>query len=391
MKKKVLFSVLSNTNGYSERLALILGVGASFDRHVLISNPFDINTDELEVVSPGEKLSAIKFCIFARKKIVERAKANKDTVFIVHEYLLGVTNFLLKWDRLSNVHRVTSLYSVEFRFLFKLGWRADAYSAEHISMIQNLKWLKISAKTSFQNLFAWSGSNVIVGNSQDVVDDGSWVFSKRKTFVLPTSVNLDVIQADRKWPRKNKELSLVFVSRINPPKGHGMLLEAITRLRKQGEDISLTLIGGYWPFEEAWLERLISVYKAKEFCTITGNISFRELTRIVKDHDIFVFPSFYEGSPRALKEAMAMGVSSITSDLAGCRSLDPTKEALVFFKRGNVESLCNAILQMISLKKSGGLKENGEKCRLAAEEFSREKTIIRQLHIYEEIINKKLY
>ena len=55
--------------------------------------------------------------------------------------------------------------------------------------------------------------------------------------------------------------------------------------------------------------------------TVHGVLSHRELGALMRRSDIFVLPSFFEGLPLVLLEALACGCSIITTDLPGAREL----------------------------------------------------------------------
>ncbi|MBG0764912.1 MAG: glycosyltransferase family 4 protein [Tissierellales bacterium] len=51
----------------------------------------------------------------------------------------------------------------------------------------------------------------------------------------------------------------------------------------------------------------------------TGKVSQEELGEILRDRDIFILPSFYEGLPLVLIEALACGLRVVTTDLPGVK------------------------------------------------------------------------
>lgn len=55
--------------------------------------------------------------------------------------------------------------------------------------------------------------------------------------------------------------------------------------------------------------------------TVHGRISQQELARLMGACHVFILPSFFEGLPLVLLEALASGCRIITTDLPGCREL----------------------------------------------------------------------
>ena len=55
--------------------------------------------------------------------------------------------------------------------------------------------------------------------------------------------------------------------------------------------------------------------------TVHGRINQQDLARLMGSCHIFILPSFYEGLPLVLLEALASGCRIITTDLPGCKEL----------------------------------------------------------------------
>lgn len=125
---------------------------------------------------------------------------------------------------------------------------------------------------------------------------------------------------ERKYPI-NKTIRLIHVatSISGRNKGHKELIEAFIALRKQGYDINLTLVGG-GELDKDIRENLFS---SGEFnnVVLAGTLNKEQLSQHYKDADLLVFPSYREGLPRVVIEAMSWGLPCIASDIPGCREL----------------------------------------------------------------------
>ncbi|MEQ1700260.1 MAG: glycosyltransferase family 4 protein [Ilumatobacteraceae bacterium] len=112
---------------------------------------------------------------------------------------------------------------------------------------------------------------------------------------------------------------VVFVGRLDEIKGLPVLLDAIATVQRHLPDVQLTLVGD-GPDREA-LQR-----RADEL-GLAGAVHFPGYANSeqVRDHlaaaDVFVLPSFFEGIPVSLMEAMASGVPVVASNLPGIAEL----------------------------------------------------------------------
>jgi len=129
----------------------------------------------------------------------------------------------------------------------------------------------------------------------------------------------------------------------NVAKGYKELLAALSILHSRGIKTKLTLIGGGKLSAES-----ISIIKNGGYMNnirLTGKITKpEELVKELCEADLFVFPSYREGLPRSVLEAMATGLPCITTDLPGTREL-LGKECLVPVK--DVEILTDKIQKLI--------------------------------------------
>lgn len=105
---------------------------------------------------------------------------------------------------------------------------------------------------------------------------------------------------------------ILYVGRIQARKNLPRLVEAYSRLRKQGVTVKLVMVGKKdWQFE-----RLLDKIKqlGLEDCVIfPGFVPFDDLPLFYNAADAFVFPSFFEGFGLPVVESMASGVPTITS------------------------------------------------------------------------------
>ena len=136
-----------------------------------------------------------------------------------------------------------------------------------------------------------------------------------RVFVMGTGYNSDVFYPARgNEPRK---IRLIFAGKLSEKKGLYSLLRAL-RLLQKPEDYELALAGGYGNREEyATICRLAEVSPCP--VTFLGRLTHPELAREMNKSDVFILPSFYEGLPLVLIEAMACGLKTICTDLPGIR------------------------------------------------------------------------
>lgn len=112
----------------------------------------------------------------------------------------------------------------------------------------------------------------------------------------------DVIQKDR--------LTLITVGRLVKQKGHIHLIRIMAELVKEYKEIQL-LIYGQGELQ-SYLQESINEMNLNDYVYLMGYS--KKIYPILNKADIFLFPSFYEGFPNALLEAMVCKLPIITAD-----------------------------------------------------------------------------
>jgi glycosyltransferase involved in cell wall biosynthesis len=126
---------------------------------------------------------------------------------------------------------------------------------------------------------------------------------------------------------------VLYVGRLEPEKNPGVIVEAASRLAAR--DVRVCLVGA-GSLEPDLRARAAALGVDVEFA---GVVDHRRLPERLREADAFVLPSFTEGHPKALIEAMAAGVPCVASDCAGNRSLVEDGETGALFDPRRADAL----------------------------------------------------
>ena len=122
----------------------------------------------------------------------------------------------------------------------------------------------------------------------------------------------------RNWKPEQKKFTISHTANYfnDYGKGHLVLMDAVKMVREQGYDVNICFVGdgpNKAEFEEYARKNGIS-----DAVTFTGRLaSGNEVRKVIHSSDIFVLPTFAEGLPRALLEAMAEGLPCLSSPTCG--------------------------------------------------------------------------
>ncbi len=230
-----------------------------------------------------------------------------------------------------------------------------------------------------------SGSQVIIENSDDYSSliDQKMVRSDSLTLIKGAGVDTKLFAF---VPEPARPLVVTVVARMLRDKGISEFVEAAALIRKSRPDTIFQLIG--MPDEgnptSFSLEQLDDWVRSGvvEWLGHQNNIA----EHLTKSH-IICLPSYREGLPKSLIEALASGRPVVTTDVPGCREVVSHGINGFLVQPRDSHALAEALMTLISDK---SLRERmGRLGRERAEkEFSSEIIIGQTLRVYESMLKK---
>lgn len=162
-------------------------------------------------------------------------------------------------------------------------------------------------------------------------------------------------------PLPDGRLRLVSIGRFVEQKGQMVLIEALAQLADSHPDIHLTLVGD--GEMRADLEAAIRQQGLEQMVTLTGWLSEDEVQAQIAGAHALVLPSFAEGLPMVIMEAMAAGRPVISTFVAGIPELVVPGETGLLVPAGDVDALARAIGSLSELS-TDALQAMGNKGRI---------------------------
>lgn len=137
-----------------------------------------------------------------------------------------------------------------------------------------------------------------------------------------------------------EKLRLVAVGRFSEQKGFPLLIEAVARAARQHPGLRLTLVGDGELRGE--IEAMIEQQTLRRHITLTGWLDEAGVRAELRQAQALILPSFAEGLPMVVMEAMAAGRPVIATSIAGLPEL-VTPETGWLVPAGDAEALATAI------------------------------------------------
>lgn len=167
---------------------------------------------------------------------------------------------------------------------------------------------------------------------------------RSKVRVVRCGIQLDRFVAEPPRPLDDPP-ALLTVARLAPVKGHTVLLDALAELRRRGRRVHATFVGG-GPHAAVIRERIEALGLGDQV-ELTGELHSDEVAKLLPHADVFCLPSFDEGIPVSIMEAMAVGVPVVATDVGGVGELVLDHRTGLLVEPGAPLPLADALAELL--------------------------------------------
>ena len=255
----------------------------------------------------------------------------------------------------------------------------------HGSNYKHLKWGKFAKIIlrigEFLGVFY---ANEVIVISKNIADEIKKKYNRDVT-VIPNGVTIPKILHTENALRKynlEKGKFLLAVGRFVPEKGFHDLIEAFNQLSTLNSKLRTTnwklVIVGRADHEDKYSLNLKEKAGKNNNIILTGFLTGEPLQALYSHAGLFVLPSYYEGLPIVLLEAMSYGLSCIASDIPANRNVELSENR--FFRLGDIIELNTKIHEFIDRPLND--EEKRRQINLIAERYDWEKIAEKTMEVY---------
>lgn len=346
--------------------------GAEFQLVELLNN---LNREEFDVSlflteGGGVRLKSLRSDVKVLGFYQERKRRTLKAIVSLRETIKELKpDLLISWLEYSSF--ITSLSTIGMK-------------THHIASIRGDLGYIYSEEVNFGNFkklllkFAYKRANNLIFNSYNVAEKNKWIGNKNYVLIY----NIFDIERVNQLPskeeiRKNLKLRdsfyITFVGSLVKRKGVDLLIEAFKMIKD--ENITL-LILGKGPLETV-LKKMVEDDKRIEFLGYKeDSISY------IKASDLFILPSFSEGIPNVVLEALACETPVIATNVDGIPEIIENKVNGLLISPGNPKLIKEAIEYAIENYEE--MKKFAKEGKRVLDKFRREVIVSK----FEEIFRK---
>ena len=332
-------------------------------------NPFTVKYNFLPRIYPAQKTRALL------KKLRQR-EPGYDLIHCHTVFDLGLAGLELR--KALGWPLVVTVYGTDVNWLFEEAERrASPEIAEATRRVLN-------------------EADRVICVSRDLADKvHSLGTSRDKIHWIPNGVDTSLFTPgdsgeERKKPGRQENAKVIlYVGHIYETKDLGDLVEAVSEIEKRGESVPdyLVKIAGFdSEYEREYKQKLIETVTKrglKSRIEFIGPQPFKEVPTLMRSCDILCLPSWREGWPLVLVEAMACGRPVVATNTGGIPEIVTGPELGILCQRRNPPELADALTKALDRQ------WNPELLVAHADNYSYHK-IVRQIEgIYREVLKEK--
>ena len=142
-----------------------------------------------------------------------------------------------------------------------------------------------------------------------------------------------------------EQMTFLMISRLIRDKGVFEYLEAARKVRASHKDVRFLLVGPYDTNPSALKQEELQEYISDGSIEYLGELT--DVRPAIAQSSVYVLPSYHEGTPKTVLEAMACGRPIITTDAPGCRETVQEGVNGYLVEPKNVEALVESVMKVI--------------------------------------------
>lgn len=209
-------------------------------------------------------------------------------------------------------------------------------------------------------------------------------------YYLPNSVNLSTYQSalNARLSRQStgQPLKILYLGYLGSAKGSFVILEAVSKIQSENARMNFHLVGSeLTPGELELLREKITDNHLEQVVKLLPPVSGDEKIALFQNADIFIYPSFHEGVPMAVLEAMASGLPIIATRVGGLPDVVKDGENGLLIDAGQPQQLADALLK---LYRDEGLRKSMQAAsiQIVRDRFSLDQHVINLVNIYQQVL-----
>ena len=171
--------------------------------------------------------------------------------------------------------------------------------------------------------------------------------SSDKIRVITTGINLkDFSNVKTSFNEGKSHFNILFLSRIEEAKGIKEFIESLPLVLRNYNNITYHIAGSGSYFETVKNHPI--VFSNDQYFKFHGYVRGHEKLKLLKSADLFVFPSYGEGCPVSVLEALAVGLPIIYTEVGALPDILKNNKNGIKVKKHSSKEIADAIISLLN-------------------------------------------
>ena len=200
--------------------------------------------------------------------------------------------------------------------------------------------------------------------------------------------NYSTLHEDALKQRLKRECNntVLFLGELGKRKGCYDIPDVIQRVKQSVPDVKFILAGAGSEVDENAIKQLIYDKDVKKNTFFPGWVRGKEKDALLRDADVFFLPSYNEGMPMAVLDAMGYGLPVVSTNVGGIPKIVHDGENGACCTPGDVEKFANIIIELLLNKRIRESAENAS-WKIVKDGYSLQVHLKLLTEVYERVIS----
>ncbi len=228
---------------------------------------------------------------------------------------------------------------------------------------------RLSILALLERLTCYFADKLIVYDESLVDQCGLRKFRKKITIAHRHFIDFDTYRFEDDVEQRDNLVT--YIGRLHEEKGVLNLVKAIPKILEKRGDVKFVLVGDGHLEDE--IRRFVDTHALHRSVTLTGWVPHRELPKYLTASKLQVLPSYNEGLPHVMLEAMACGTPVLATPAGAVPQVIKDKETGFLIHDNSPSSLAESIVEVLAYPHLGRIASNAR--TLVQSEFQYESVL----------------
>lgn len=306
----------------------------------------------------------------------------KKTIKAITSYMIFIKELLIRKPDIVHIHSSFGASFYRKALFIKLAAMKGMPVINHIHGADFDDFYKNrSAKTKNKIRLLYDKCDILIALSDEWKKNLSELVPENKINIIE---NYSVIHVqDRKMIRNTE--TILFMGFLCERKGCFDIPKIVEKVCKKIPNAKFVLAGSGEDHNVKKINEMCHRYGVEKNIIMPGWVRGDRKDDLLRTAEIFFLPSYNEGMPMSILDAMGYGLPIVSTKIGGIPQIVHDRENGFVFEPGDIEGFSNAIIELLT-NNDERYKMGQESLKIVKEEYSLEQHIEKIIHLYNEVL-----